>query len=158
MLWSFFRSETTSLLLLVCKPFSIIVVRQTVKFLGLYTCPVNMALKNNFDFRPRQGHLSSTYNKTGYRACTCVVDFSAYVCTFRVTWLGEFSPIGYVIVYFSQLFENYRSSTYFGPLFGTVKVAHKLWQKLGWATFWAIFCKHIGSPCVHTSHFKIIAI
>jgi hypothetical protein len=35
----------------------------------------------------------------------------------RVTRLGEFSPTYWAIVYFGQLFENYKSSAHFGLFF-----------------------------------------
>jgi hypothetical protein len=41
----------------------------------------------------------------------------------------------WVIVYFGQCFENYRSIANFGLLFTTVPFMYKF----GWATFWATF-------------------
>jgi hypothetical protein len=40
--------------------------------------------------------------------------------------------------YLLWLVENYRSSPKFS-LFSTIKGTHSLRQKIGWATFWAIF-------------------
>jgi hypothetical protein len=45
-----------------------------------------------------------------------------------------------VVVYFGQLLENYKSSPHL-KAFLTVKFVHKFRQKMGWATFWAVFSK-----------------
>jgi hypothetical protein len=45
----------------------------------------------------------------------------------------------WAINYFVQLSENYRSSPNFRLLFSTVIAVYWYWQKMGWATIWAIF-------------------
>jgi hypothetical protein len=41
----------------------------------------------------------------------------------------------WVTIYSGRYFQNFRSS----PLFSMVQVMYRIWQKMGWATFWAIF-------------------
>jgi hypothetical protein len=52
----------------------------------------------------------------------------------------------WVIVYFGQYFENYRSSPDLKATFSKAKIIYSFLQKMGWATFWAIFHKLIWSP------------
>jgi hypothetical protein len=44
------------------------------------------------------------------------------------------------------VFKNDKSRPNFRPLFSKVQIMHYFWQKMGWATFWAIFYKLIWSP------------
>jgi hypothetical protein len=56
----------------------------------------------------------------------------------RVTRLGEFSPIGWLFLLGSYL-RITEVAHIFGLLYSSVKFKNKCWQKIGWATFWAIF-------------------
>jgi hypothetical protein len=55
-----------------------------------------------------------------------------------VTRLGEFSPIGRLFS-FNSFLKITKVANIFWPLFPTVKVYNKFWQKMDWAKFWAIF-------------------
>jgi hypothetical protein len=56
----------------------------------------------------------------------------------RVTRLGKVSAKR-GIVYFGRFLLNPRSGPHFGQLYSAVKFMYWTWQKLVWATFWAIF-------------------
>jgi hypothetical protein len=48
---------------------------------------------------------------------------------FAQRWMG---------VYFGQFFKIHKKAKFWTP-FSTVKTMYLLWQKMDWATFWAIF-------------------
>jgi hypothetical protein len=45
-----------------------------------------------------------------------------------------------------QLLQNSRNIPHIWLLYSMDKFKNKFWQKMGWATFWAIFHKLIWSP------------
>jgi hypothetical protein len=68
--------------------------------------------------------------------------------------LGEFSAIGRLFSLGSS-FENYRSRQYFWATFSMVKVLYKFWQKMSWATFWAILSQtHLATLLLITINVK----
>jgi hypothetical protein len=80
--------------------------------------------------------------------CICQFDkYSLYDCVpeFRVTRLGEFSPVGLLFTFHN--FFNFRSNTQSLATFSTVQVMHYFWQNTSWATFWAnFFTNSSGHP------------
>jgi hypothetical protein len=56
----------------------------------------------------------------------------------RVTRLGEFSPIG-LLFSLGSLLKITEVAQHSGLLFSSFQFIYKFWQKMAWATIWAIF-------------------
>jgi hypothetical protein len=69
----------------------------------------------------------------------------SWVNTPRVAWCVENKNIFF--------YSEKMLLAYYSPGVVIVKDMHQFWQKMGWATFWAIFRKLVWSPCfvVHMS-------
>jgi hypothetical protein len=61
------------------------------------------------------------------------------IITSTSDWANFCSLDNCIGTYFEQLFENYWSSPYFRATEFPVEVMHSFWQKMVWATLWALF-------------------
>jgi hypothetical protein len=58
---------------------------------------------------------------------------------------------------FRQILENNRRGPHFWATFSVVKVHSSFWQKVIWATFWAIFFKNSsGHPATYLSTYPLL--